>query len=68
MRHLYGVGSFEYLAARPEQAAIFDTVMAESTSRMARSGVTKRLSLKPGVAALVKRARNIVDIAEQSPL
>jgi hypothetical protein len=30
-RHVYGVGSFEYLAANPEQAVIFNEAMAEIT-------------------------------------
>jgi predicted O-methyltransferase YrrM len=31
---VYGVGSFEYLAANPEQAAIFNAAMAENTRRI----------------------------------
>ena len=33
-RRVYGVGSFEYLAAKPEQAAIFNAAMAENTRRI----------------------------------
>ena len=33
-RRIYGVGTFEYLAANPEQAAIFNAAMAENTRRV----------------------------------
>jgi hypothetical protein len=33
-RRVYGVGSFEYLAARPEQAVIFNGAMADNTRRI----------------------------------
>ncbi|MCK1516366.1 methyltransferase [Bradyrhizobium sp. 190] len=33
-RRVYGVGTFEYLAANPEQAAIFNAAMAENTERI----------------------------------
>ncbi len=33
-RRVYGVGSFEYLAANPEQAAIFNAAMSENTRRI----------------------------------
>jgi hypothetical protein len=39
MQHLYGVGSFDYLAAHPEEAAIFNAAMAENTRRIARAVV-----------------------------
>lgn len=32
-RRIYGTGSFEYLAANPDQAAIFNRAMAENTRR-----------------------------------
>lgn len=32
-RRIYGVGTFEYLAAHPDQAAIFNGAMAENTRR-----------------------------------
>lgn len=34
-QHLYGMGSFEYLAAHPQQAAIFNEAMAEVTRQVA---------------------------------
>ena len=34
-QHLYGMGSFEYLAAHPEQAVIFNEAMAEATRQVA---------------------------------
>jgi hypothetical protein len=37
MQHLYAVGSFEYFAAHPKEAAIFNAAMAESTRRTARA-------------------------------
>ena len=33
-RRVYGVGTFEYLAANPGQAAIFNAAMAENTRRI----------------------------------
>jgi hypothetical protein len=33
-RRVYGMGSFEYLAANPDQAAIFNEAMAENTRRV----------------------------------
>jgi O-methyltransferase domain/Dimerisation domain len=38
-RHLYGIGSFECLAAHPEEGAIFSAAMAENTRRIARAVV-----------------------------
>ena len=35
MRHLYGMGAFEYLADRPDEAAIFNAAMADNTRRIA---------------------------------
>jgi orsellinic acid C2-O-methyltransferase len=40
MQHLYGVGGFEYLAAHPQQASIFNEAMAETTRQVARAVVT----------------------------
>jgi hypothetical protein len=37
MRHLYGEGSFEYLSAHPQGAAIFNKAMAEATGEVARA-------------------------------
>ena len=37
MRHLYGEGSFEYLAAHPQGAAIFNEAMAEATGEVGRA-------------------------------
>jgi hypothetical protein len=39
MQHLYGMGSFEYLAAHPQQAEIFNEAMAEITRQVARAVV-----------------------------
>ena len=35
-RRVFGVGSFEYLAANPDQAVIFNAAMAENTRRLRR--------------------------------
>ncbi len=35
MQHLYGMGSFEYLAAQPAEAAIFNAAMADATRQIA---------------------------------
>lgn len=40
MQHLYGVGSFQYLAAHPQQAGIFNEAMAEATRQVTRAVVT----------------------------
>jgi orsellinic acid C2-O-methyltransferase len=53
MQHLYGMGGFEYLAAHPQQAAIFNEAMAETTRQVARAVVT---------AYDFSRFRTIVDI------
>lgn len=37
MRHVYGMGSFAYFAAHPDEAAVFNAAMAESTRRTARA-------------------------------
>lgn len=39
MHHLYGMGSFEFLATLPRQAAIFNEAMAEITRETARAVV-----------------------------
>jgi hypothetical protein len=39
MRHLFGMGSFEYLAAHPEEAATFNQAMADITRQTARAVV-----------------------------
>jgi hypothetical protein len=39
-RHIYGMGSFEYLAANPDQAVIFNGAMAENTRRVAQAVVS----------------------------
>lgn len=36
-RHVFGVGSFEYLAANPEQAVIFNEAMAELTRQVTQA-------------------------------
>jgi len=36
-QHLYGLGSFEYLAAHPKQALIFNEAMADITRQVARA-------------------------------
>jgi orsellinic acid C2-O-methyltransferase len=36
-RHVFGVGSFEYLAANPEQAGIFNEAMAEITRQVTQA-------------------------------
>lgn len=52
-RRVYGVGSFEYLAANPAQAAIFNAAMAENTGR--RTGLL--------ISAYdLSQFRNIVDV------
>jgi O-methyltransferase domain/Dimerisation domain len=35
-RRIYGIGSFEYLAANPDQAIIFNEAMAENTQRVSQ--------------------------------
>ena len=35
--HIYGMGSFEYLAANPDQAVIFNEAMAENTRQVAQA-------------------------------
>jgi orsellinic acid C2-O-methyltransferase len=40
IRHVYGVGSFEYLAANPEQAVIFNEAMAEITRQVAQAVIS----------------------------
>jgi hypothetical protein len=52
-RRVYGVGSFEYLAANPAQAAIFNAAMAESTT-----GITELLVSTYDFSQF----RNIVDV------
>jgi precorrin-6B methylase 2 len=37
MQHLYGMGSFEYLAEHPQQAEIFNEAMAEGTRLVSRA-------------------------------
>jgi len=39
MQHLYGMGGFEYLAVHPQQAAIFNEAMAETTRQVVRAVV-----------------------------
>jgi hypothetical protein len=39
-RHVYGVGSFEYLAANPDQAVIFNEAMAEVTRQVTEALVS----------------------------
>lgn len=39
-RRVYGVGSFEYLAANPDQAVIFNEAMAENTRRVTHALVS----------------------------
>jgi ubiquinone/menaquinone biosynthesis C-methylase UbiE len=39
-RRVYGVGSFEYLAANPDQAIIFNEAMAENTRRITQALVS----------------------------
>jgi len=51
--HLYGMGSFEYLAAHPQQAAIFNAAMAEITREVARAVVA---------AYDFSRFRTVVDV------
>ena len=52
-QHIYGLGSFEYLAAHPKEALIFNEAMAEITRQVARA-----------VAAAYdfSRFRSIVDV------
>ncbi len=38
-QHIYGMGSFEYLAARPQEAAIFNAAMSDLTRRTAQAVV-----------------------------
>jgi O-methyltransferase domain/Dimerisation domain len=40
MQHLYGMGSFEYLASHPDAAAIFNAAMADVTRQITRAVVT----------------------------
>jgi hypothetical protein len=40
MQHLYGIGSFEYLAAHPQEAAIFNAAMADNTRQVSRALVS----------------------------
>ena len=52
-RHVYGVGSFEYLAANPEQAVIFNEAMAE---------ITRHIALAVISAYDFSKFRTIVDV------
>jgi hypothetical protein len=40
MRHIYGMGTFEYLAANPDQAVIFNEAMAENTRHVSQALVS----------------------------
>jgi hypothetical protein len=53
MRHLYGMGAFEYFAAHPEEATIFNAAMAENTRQVGRALVA---------AYDFSRLRSIVDV------
>jgi hypothetical protein len=51
-RRVYGVGTFEYLADNPEQAAIFNAAMSENTRRITELLIRPTISPNSGTSSM----------------